>query len=85
MDGDEIWLWSDFDNLFCIICFDLVYSFIESIILSLFIIDGDGCIVSMELFIEVLCRDDVYVFNVFLFNYDGKNDVLIIYIGVDVW
>lgn len=84
LDGDEIWLWSDPDNLSCTTCSDPVYSPTESTTLSLSITDGDGCIASTELFIEVLRRDDVYVPNAFSPNYDGKNDVLIIYTGADV-
>lgn len=84
IDGDEQWMWSDPTHLSCLSCPNPIYAPTESTLLTLTIIDGDGCIASTELFVEVVRKEDIFVPNVFSPNDDGKNDLLVVYTGIAV-
>jgi gliding motility-associated-like protein len=84
LDGDEQWMWSDPTHLSCLTCPNPFYNPTESTLLTLTIIDGDGCIASAQLFVEVVRKDDIFVPNIFSPNDDGKNDVLVVYTGLAV-
>lgn len=84
MDGDEQWMWSDPTHLSCLTCPTPSYNPTESTLLTLSIIDGDGCIASAELFVEVVRKDDIFVPNVFSPNDDGVNDLLVVYTGIGI-
>ncbi|WP_020537938.1 gliding motility-associated C-terminal domain-containing protein [Lewinella cohaerens] len=84
MDGDEQWMWSDPTHLSCLSCPTPTYSPTESTSLTLSIIDGDGCIASDELFVEVILKDDIFVPNAFSPNNDGVNDLLVVYTGSSI-
>ncbi|WP_367392889.1 gliding motility-associated C-terminal domain-containing protein [Lewinella sp. LCG006] len=84
IDGDEEWMWSDPTHLSCLSCPNPIYAPTESTLLTLTIIDGDGCIASDELFVEVNLKDDIFVPNAFSPNDDGVNDVLVVYTGSSI-
>ena len=84
IDGDEQWMWSDPTHLSCLSCPNPIYAPTESTLLTLTIIDGDGCIASDELFVEVILEDDIFVPNAFSPNDDGVNDVLVVYTGSSI-
>lgn len=84
IDGDEQWMWSDPTHLSCLSCPNPIYAPTESTLLTLTIIDGDGCIASDELFVEVILEDDIFVPNAFSPNGDGVNDVLVVYTGSSI-
>lgn len=84
IDGDEQWMWSDPTHLSCLSCPNPIYAPTESTLLTLTIIDGDGCMASAELFVEVVRKEDIFVPNIFSPNDDGKNDLLVVYTGIGI-
>lgn len=84
LNNELFLLWSDPTHLSCLMCPTPFYSPTESTLLTLTIIDGDGCMASTELFVEVVRDDDIFVPNIFSPNDDGVNDVLTVYTGIGV-
>ncbi|MEL6659000.1 MAG: gliding motility-associated C-terminal domain-containing protein [Bacteroidota bacterium] len=81
LDGTELWVWNDPENLSCTNCPSTIYSPTDSTLLMLSITDDDGCIASDEIFIYVDRKEDIYVPNAFTPNFDGVNDRLSVYTG----
>lgn len=63
-------------------CEDLEFNLVNIILYMFMVIDENGCLVVDFVIVCVIKNCLVFIFNVFLLNVDGRNDVFIVYVGL---
>ena len=81
LDQLSAYQWSDPDILSCLDCINPTVSLLDNMVLSLEIVDNEGCRDVDELNILVDKNIDIFVPNAFTPNFDGDNDILTLYIS----
>ncbi len=73
--------WTVFDSISCLNCLNPEYYPLQSQIISLEIVDENGCVATDSLLIDISEEKIFYIPNIFTPNNDGSNDDLEIYLS----
>ncbi len=76
-----VYFWDPPTNLSCLTCPSPFASPVEGVLYTLTVMDSSGCVARDDILIEVDKDRNVFIPNVFSPNFDGTNDIFMVYGG----